>query len=146
MLRAKAVVGLVVMAGVILLAGLRAASADDAATAKELKQVKRELRRLETERARDRAVIQQLEQKVDQMEGQTAQLKASDAQVKTDQTKAAQELGQIKTQIASAPSKQQFSEAFGSYLGSHTFLVTGAAGVDYIYDQQSGAIDGLHHQ
>ncbi len=143
----KAVVGLVVMTGVISLAGLRPASAEDAAgTAKELGQVKRELRRLEAERASDRKLIQQLERKIDQMAGQNEQLKVADVQVKSEQTKTAQEVSQLKTQMASAPSKQQFSEAFGSYLGSHTFLVTGAAGVDYIYNQQSGAIDGLPHQ
>jgi hypothetical protein len=144
---AKAVVGLVVMAAVTSIAGPRVASAEDAtASAKELKQVKRELRRLEADRARDRKLIEQLQQKIDQMAGQTAQLKAADAQVKTEQTKAAQELSQIKDQVASGPSKRQFSEAFGSYLGTHTFEVTGAAGVDYIYNQQSGALNDLPHQ
>ncbi len=147
MLRPRRLAGLVVMVAVILIAGLRPASAKDpAATAKELKEVKRELRRLEADRARDRKLIEQLQQQIGQMEGQATQLKASDAQVKTEQTKAAQELTQIKNQIAAGPSKRQFSEAFSSYLGTHTFQVTGAAGVDYIYNQQSGAIDGLHHQ
>lgn len=143
----KSVVSVIVMAAVVPLAGLHAASAEDAGAMRgELKAVKRELHRLEAERARDRALIQQLEQKVDQMEGQTAQLKVTDAQVKTDQGKTAQELTQIKSQIAAGPSKRQFSEAFSSYLGTHTFQVSGAAGVDYIYNQQSGAIDGLPHQ
>jgi hypothetical protein len=151
---AKAVVGLIVMAGVISSAGLRAASADDAAaTAKELKQMQRELRRLEADRARDRKVIEQLQQKVDQMSGQSAELKAANAQlkvsseqVKAEQTKTSQELTQIKGQIASEPSQRDFSEAFGRYLGSHTFDITGGAAAQFVYDQQPGSIAGLPHQ
>lgn len=151
---AKAVGALLLTLAVIALITPRAARAQDsAAESKELQQIKRELRRLQVERARDRKIIDQLQQKVDQMAGQSAdlkaanvQLKASSEQVKAEQTKTAQEVSQLKDQVASGPSPQQFGQEFGSYLGTHTFQVTGAAGVSYIYNQQSGAIDGLHHQ
>jgi hypothetical protein len=142
----KVMVTSIVMAA-ISLGGLRAASAEDpAATAKELRAVRRELRRLEAERASDRKLIQQLEQKVDQMASQNAESRATNTLVKNEQTKTGQEISQIRSQIAAGSSKQQFSDSISSYFGTHTLSINGGAAVQYVYDAQPGAIDDLAHQ
>src|SRR5581483_5056733 len=104
------------------------------------------LRRLEAERASDRKLIQQLEQKVDQMASQNAELRATNTQVKNEQTKTGQEISQIRSQIAAGSSKQQFSDSISSYFGTHTLSINGGAAVQYVYDAQPGAIDDLAHQ
>ena len=51
----------------------------------------------------------------------------------------------MQTKVETPIAPTQFTSVFDRYLGSHTFTVTGAAGGQFIYDQQSGALDGLHH-
>jgi len=118
--------------------------ADDSSDAKSLRTIVRELKRLERDRSHDRDQIQRLEKRVDQLETENAQLKASSTEVKTEATQTAQVVKQIQTQqTQSQASPQEFSSAIDRYLGSHTFSVTGAAGVDFLYDQQPHAIDGI---
>lgn len=151
----KAVGGLLLTLAVVSLALPRTALAEDAAAAqaKELKEIQHELRLLQAERARDHRIIDQLRQKVDAMQGQSAELKASNSQlkvanqqVKSAQTKTAQEVSDLKSQIASGPSEQQFSSAYSRYLGTHTFDITGGAAAQFVYNQQPGSIAGLPHQ
>ncbi len=145
-LLARAALTVVILAIATVTVAPQALADDAAAQAKALKRVERELRQLRADRAHDRKVIEQLKQTVDQMEGQAAQLKSANEQVKSAQTKTAQQVSEIQGRVNSGPSPRQFSQAFGSYFGTHTFEITGAAGVDYIYDQQSGALNGLPHQ
>lgn len=132
----------------------RAADSDgsDSAT---MKQVLRELRELRAERKHDRQLIQSLEIKVERLEGKDAKVQATSQELRnTDQKLKATtlELEQTNAQVKTLQAKvdapippSQFTSEFGRYLGSHTFQVTGAAGIDFVYDQQSGALDGLHH-
>ena len=142
--RAALTVGMLAIATVVL--APRALADDAAAQAKELKRLERELRELRADRAHDRQVIEKLKQTVDQMQGQTQQLKSANAQVKSEQTKTAQQVTDLEGKVKSAPSPAQFSQAIGSYFGTHTFDITGAAGVDFIYNQQSGALNDFPHQ
>lgn len=138
----------VLMAILMVAAPLRA-SADDAASAQALKQIKRDLRRLEVDRAHDRKMIMELENKIDHMQAQDAQLRQSNEQLKKAhdelQGKTDAQLKQIKQEVKAGPTPSQFSEAFGGYLGTHSFSVTGAAAFQFVYDQQPGAIDDLPH-
>ena len=133
----------------------RAADSDAGGDAAAMKEIRAEMRQLREERKRDRAVIHSLEIKVQQLESKdsrveatTQQLQSTDQKLKEttlelQQTNAEVKTLQTKVEAPIAPS--QFGGAIDRYLGSHTFTVTGAAGGDFIWDQQSGALDGLHH-
>jgi hypothetical protein len=133
---------------------LRAADSDgtDPAT---MKQVLRELRELRADRKHDRQLIQSLEMKVQQLETKdsrvettTQQLRSTDEKLKETTLELQQTNEQVKTletKVNAPIETRQFGSAIDRYLGSHTFTVTGAAGGEFIYDQQSGALDGLHH-
>ena len=56
--------------------------ADDS-EAQALKQVQRELRQLRADRARDRKLIEKLEEKLDQVESQDSQVRTTNQQLKT---------------------------------------------------------------
>ncbi len=136
-----------VRAGCMLLAALMAAGPNVALAASKdasLREIRREIKKLEVDRTRDLELIQKLEKKVDQLEGENAQLKTTTTQVKTEQAQTTADVKQIKAQAEMGPSGAQFSDAFGRYLGSHTFSVSGAAAFNFAYDQQSSPIDGIH--
>jgi hypothetical protein len=126
--------------------------ASDAAT---LKEIQREMREMRAERKRDRELIQKLEAKVDGLEKGSAKTQATTEQLKTTDEKLQattaalqQTTAQVKTLQAKVDQPipaPDFSEAFNRYLGSHTFEITGAAAGNFIYDQQSGALNDLHH-
>ena len=127
----------------------------DAADAANWKEVKRELRELQVERKHDRQVIQTLETKVQQLETKDSKVEATTQQLQhTDQKlkETTLELQQTNAQVKTLQTKvdtpitpTEFSSVFGSYLGSHTFTITGAAGGQFVYNQQSGALDNLPH-
>jgi len=57
--------------------------ADDS-EAQALKQVQRELRQLRADRARDRKLIEKLEEKLDRVESQDSQVRTTNQQLKTN--------------------------------------------------------------
>jgi hypothetical protein len=89
--------------------------------------------------------IRRLEKRVEQLEGENRELRTSNRQLQGQSTQTTQRVKALQTKVEAVPSASQFSDAFGHYLGSHTFTVTGAAGVDFIYNQQSGALDDIPH-
>lgn len=142
---AKAVTRLALLIAVVMMtiATPRGASADDtSAQARALKQITRELRQLQADRARDRKVIKQLQQKVDQLETQGTQLRSANQQLQATsqqlQGKTDQQLKEIKSEVEAAPTQQQLANALSGYWGTHQFTLTGAAAGDFIYDRQAG--------
>ena len=121
----------------------------DSTDDKTLREIRRELKALAQTRAKDRDEIQRLAKRVEQLEIENHRLKASvaesDTQIKKETAQTTQAIKQFQAQSETGPSVSQFSEIFHQYLGSHTFQVTGAAGGSFVYDQQSGALDSLHH-
>jgi hypothetical protein len=122
-----------------------AAMSDDPAptSSGEIREIRRAVRQLQEDRERDRVLIDKLLRRLDQVEGQNRELKASNQQLQGQTT---QQIKELETKVETGPSATGFSDAFGRYLGSHSFTVTGAAGFDFIYDQQSAALDGLSHE
>ena len=126
---------LVVLAIVAVTAAPEAWADDSEAQA--LKQVQRELRQLRADRARDRKLIEKLEQKLDQVESQDSQVRTTNQQLQTTtqqlqnsnqqlQTKTDEELKQIQAQVAAAPTQSQIARWLGGYWGSHQFTIAGA--------------------
>ena len=124
------------------------ASADDS-EAQALKQVQRELRQLRADRARDRKLIEHLEQKLDQVESQDSQVRTTNQRLQTTtqqlqnsnqqlQTKTDEELKQIQAQVAAGPTQSQIARWLGGYWGSTQFTLTGGAAADFIYDRKAG--------
>jgi hypothetical protein len=136
-------------------AGLARAADSDATDAAALKEIRAEMRQLREERKHDREEIRSLESKVQQLETKdsrvettTQQLRSTDQQLKETTLELQQTNLQVKTlqtKVDAPVAAPQFSTAIDRYLGSHTFTITGAAGGNFIYDQQSGALDNLHH-
>jgi len=138
-----------VLAIATVTAAPRALADDTEAQAKALKQVERELRQLRADRARDRKLIEKLEEKLDQVQSQDSQVRTTNQQLQTTteklqnsnqqlQVKTDQELKQIQAQVAAGPTEPQISRLLGGYWGSHQFTLTGGAAVDYIYDHKLG--------
>ncbi len=140
----------VVVFATVTFASAPRALADDAdAQAKALKQVERELRQLRADRARDRRLIEKLEQQLDQVQSQDSQVRTTNQQLQNTtqqlqssnqqlQTKTDQELKEIQAQVAAGPTEPQISRLLGGYWGSHQFTIAGGASVDYIYDHKLG--------
>jgi hypothetical protein len=125
----------------------RALADDTEAQAKALKQVQRELRQLRADRARDRKLIEQLQQKLDQVQSQDSQIRTTNQQLQTTteqlqhsnrqlQSKTDEELKQIQAQVAEGPTKPQIARWLGGYWGSHQFTIAGAAAAAFIYDRK----------
>ena len=131
---------------VMLLAAPLPSWSADADNAANLREIKREIRALAADRERDLDKIQHLEKRVEQLEGENVQLKATNAQIKTETVQTNEQMKSLQQSFQEGPGPGAMARAVSGYLGSHTFTVTGAAGMDFIFDQQSGALDGLHHQ
>jgi len=137
------------------LAGVARAADSDGSEAAELKQIRSEMRQMREERKRDREVIRSLEIKVQQLETKgskaevtTQQLQNTDQKLKETTLELQQTNAQVKTlqaKVEAPIESSQFGDAVTRYLGTHSFTVTGAAGGNYIYDNQNAALDGLHH-
>ncbi|HKV56327.1 MAG TPA: hypothetical protein VJN94_16965, partial [Candidatus Binataceae bacterium] len=107
-----------------------------------LERIIREVAELKANKKQDERRIEDLEQKVDQIQEQNRHLKEANQKLRTDTST---KIETLETTIDSPMASSKFGDAFDRYLGSHTFTVTGAAGGNFIFDQQSGALDDLHH-
>ena len=96
---------------------------------------------LKADKEQDEKKIRDLEQKVGEIQGQNQRLKAANQKLQTETTT---KIDTLQTKVDAPLATSQFGDAFERYLGSHTFTITGAAGGDFIYNQQSSALDGLH--
>lgn len=132
-----------------------AAESDGTDAAAALKEIRAELRQMREERKRDREVIrslqikvQQLESKGSRVEATTQQLQNTDQKLKETTLELQQTNAEVKTlqaKVEAPIESSEFGDAVSRYLGTHSFTITGAAGGDYIFDQQPGALDGFHH-
>jgi hypothetical protein len=141
---------MVAVVGMVTVTAVPKAFADDAeAQAKALKQVERELRQLRRDRARDRKVIEKLQDELDQVRTQDNEIRTSNQQLQTTtqklqtsnqqlQAKTDTELKQLQDQVAAGPSQRQIAQALGGYWGTHKFTLTGAAAGNFVYDKQNG--------
>src|SRR5208283_2391462 len=137
------------------LASLALAADSDAIDAAAMKEIRSEMRQLREERKHDREEIRSLESKVQQLETKDSRVETNTQQLQTTDQKLKEttlELQQTNQQVQTLQTKvnapiasSQFGDAVQQYLGSHSFTITGAAGGNFIYDQQSGALDDLHH-
>jgi len=103
----------------------------------EIRSLKAEIQQLRQEDEQKRKMIEALAKRVDQLEAEQKQ-------------NAQKQQAQIETVVTSKLQEQQvtpktFAGFMDQYLGSHTFTVTGAAGFDFVFDQQSHAIDGIYN-
>ncbi len=143
-LRGRAAVGLLVLSGIMNIPGHGFSA--DAPTMEEMRAFKNELQQLREDRTRDREEIRDLKARVGQLEGENKDLKAANTKIQTEQTQTTQTVKQIQDQAKEGPSPTQLSNAFSRYLGSSTFMITGAAGFSYIYAPQTGKIDDIRRQ
>ena len=131
-----------VAVGIVAAAPATTLADDSAAQARELKQMRRALRRLEADRARENKLIEQLEQKIDHIEAQDNQLRTTNQHLlSTNQQllgKTDEQLKQLQAQVEQGPSQGQLAKALGGYWGSTQFTLTGGAAADFIYDRQAG--------
>ncbi len=134
-----------VLVALILFAPLPSWSADTDGPS-SLREIKKELRELAADRERALEKMQRLEKRVEQLESENAQIKATNAQIKTETVQTTEQVKTLSQAVEQGPGPEGMARAFQGYLGTHTFTLTGAAGFDYIADQQSGALDGFSHQ
>jgi len=136
-----AVVVTVVM-GIAVAAPVTTAADDSTAQGRELKVMRRELKRLEADRARESKVIEQLEQKIDKIEAQDNQLRATNQHLESTnqqlQGKTDEQIKQLQAQVEEGPSQSQLAKALRGYWGSTQFTLTGGAAADFIYDRKAG--------
>ncbi len=133
------------LAALILLTPLPSWSADSDASS-SLREIKKEIKELAADRQQALEKIQRLEQRVEQLESENAQIKATNAQIKTETVHTTEQVKTLQQSVEEGPSPSGMAKAVQGYLGTHTFTLTGAAGFDFIFDQQSGALDNLSHQ
>jgi hypothetical protein len=140
------VVGLMIAAVSLLGTTAMGASGPDPTDPETLRQISRELKQLEKDRSQDQQKIEKLENRVEELETENSRLKSSSTEIKAQTTQTTELVKKIEEQQSEASvSPQQFSNFFDRYLGTHTFTVTGAAGVNFIYDSQTHPIDGIHN-
>src|SRR5208283_2234119 len=132
------------LVALILLIPISSWSADTDGSS--LREIKKEIKDLAADREQALQKIQRLEQRVEQLESENAQIKATNAQIKTETVQTTEQVKTLQQSVEEGPSPGGMAKAVQGYLGSHTFTLTGSAGMDYIADQQSGALAGLPHQ
>ncbi len=118
----------------------------DSDGAANLREIKKEIRELAADRERALDKIQQLEKRVEQLETENAEIKTSNAQIKTETVQTTEQVKTLQESVEAGPSPSGMAKAFQGYLGTHTFTLTGAAGFDFIADQQSAALGGISSQ
>jgi hypothetical protein len=123
-------------------ASARPANAGTASEAQTLKRIIQEVQELKADKVHDEEKIQDLEQKVGEIQGENQQLKQVNQKLQTDTNT---KIATLQTKVEAPITPSQFGNVFDRYLGSHTFTVTGAAGGNFVYNQQSSALNGLHH-
>jgi hypothetical protein len=132
------------LAGLLAMGLPQLASGEDPAPrGHEIAAIRKAVMQLQEDREKDRLLIDKLLNRLDAVETENTHLKLSNEQLQGQTT---QQIGALETRLAAAPSGGDFSEAVNRYLGSHSFTVTGAAGVDLIFDQQTAAIDGVSNE
>ena len=112
------------------------------------------MRQLREDRKRDREVIRSLEVKVQQLETKDQKVETTTQQLQSTDQKLKEttlELQQTNQQVKTLQTKVDAPARAAAVQHCHrslpwiaTFTLTGAAGMDFIFDQQSGALDGLH--
>ncbi len=146
MLRGKFAVTALLIVSLPLLGGAAmGAAGPDPVDPKTLRQISRELKQLEKDRSQDLEKIERLEKRVEELETENSKLKSSSTEIKAQTTETTELVKKIQQQTTAASSPEQFSNFFDRYLGTHTFTITGAAGVDFIYDAQTSPIDGIRN-
>ncbi len=128
--------------GLAIIAAARPAIAGTRSEAQTLSRIMRELDELKADKEQDEKKIQNLEQKVDEIQGQNKQLKEANQKLQTD---TGTKIEALQTKVDAPIASSEFGNAFDRYLGSHTFSLSGAAGGNFVYNQQSAALDNLHH-
>jgi hypothetical protein len=118
----------------------------DADGPSSLREIKKEIKELADDREQALQKIQRLEQRVEQLETENAQIKATNTQIKTETVQTTEQIKTLQQSVEEGPSPTGMARAVQGYLGSHTFTLTGSAGMDFIADQQSAALDGVSHQ
>jgi hypothetical protein len=130
------------LGGLAILGSARPAMAGARSEEQTLKWILHEVEELKADKKQDEKKIQNLEQKVDEIQGQNKQLKEANQKLQTD---TGTKIEALQTKVDAPIASSEFGIAFDRYLGSHTFSITGAAGGDFIYNQQSAALNDLHH-
>jgi hypothetical protein len=95
--------------------------------AREIQEVKSEIRRLQ--------------ERVDELEKQNSQLERTDAQIKSSnqqmQATTTQQIHSLQSELSTSSSPESFAEAINGYLGNYRFTVVGSAAGSFIYDRAS---------
>jgi hypothetical protein len=130
------------LGGLAIVAAARPALAGPRTEAQTLNRILHEVEELKADKQQDEKKIQNLEQKVDQIQSQNKQLKEANQKLQTD---TGTKIEALQTKVDAPIASSEFGNAFDRYLGSHTFSITGAAGGNFVYNQQSAALDNLHH-
>ncbi|MBF6568322.1 MAG: hypothetical protein IVW54_05540 [Candidatus Binataceae bacterium] len=125
-----------------LIVPLHPASAAAPSEEQMLRRIMREVNELKADKQQDEEKIQDLEQRVGAIQNQNHQLKEANQKLQTDTTA---KIATLQTKVDAPPSPEEFGGAFDRYLGTHTFTVTGAAGGQFVYNQQNAALNNLHH-
>jgi hypothetical protein len=131
----KAVV-FVIVSALMLFRPPRGLSADPDES--EVRALKEEIQRLKAENEANRRKMEEFEHKLEQIETKSEQKQKELEQL---QTKTEEKQKELSAEITKGPPQSVFDR----YLGSHTFTITGAAGGQFIYDQQSAPIDDIHN-
>jgi hypothetical protein len=130
------VVFFLVVSALMLLAPPAGLSADPDDS--DVRKLKEEIQRLKAENEANRKKMEEFEHKLEQIETKSEQKQKELEQL---QTKTEEKQKELSAEIAKGPP----ASAFDRYLGTHTFTVAGAAGGQFIFDQQPAAIDDIHN-
>jgi TolA-binding protein len=131
-----------IVSSVWIIGSVRCANAAGPTEAQMLRRIMHEVDELQADKQQDEKKIQNLEQKVDQIQSQNKQLKEANQKLQTD---TGTKIEALQTKVDAPIASSEFGNAFDRYLGSHTFSITGAVGGNFVYNQQSAALDSLHH-
>jgi hypothetical protein len=104
----------------------------------EVRELKEEIQRLKAENEANQRKMEEFEQKLEKIEIRNEQKQKELEQL---QKNAEEKQNQLSAEIAKGPPPSTFDR----YFGSHTFTVAGAAGGQFVYDQQSAPIDDVHN-
>lgn len=99
---------------------------------RELREIRRAIKHLEQDRAKDRDLIERLLRRLDQVEGENRQLKASNQQTQSQTT---QQIKALETKVEAGPAPSTLQQALSGFWGDHRFVVTGSAAGTYLYDR-----------
>jgi hypothetical protein len=138
--------GLLLLLALMTFSATHIAFADDGGNRADLRRLRLEIEKLQSDQAAQRHRIDQNEQLIQELEGQlhqveaqnqklngaAQQLVASDAKLKTETT---ERLEQFQSQLTNDASPGGFGEAMSRYLGTHQFTFAGAAAGSFIYDR-----------